>query len=471
MIGSVGMIFSSLIFLSLFLPLSLALYYIAPYKYKNLILFLLSLLFYAWGEPIYVVIMIFSTVIDFINGQLIYYYPSKKKSVLISSLVINLGLLGFFKYSDFLIQNINLILNININPLNLKLPIGISFYTFQTVSYTIDVYYGNCKPQKNIINFGCYVAMFPQLIAGPIVRYVTIANQIDNRKLSINKFSEGVVIFIKGMSKKVLLANNIGMLWDNIYNYSISNLSTLSAWLGIIAFTFQIYFDFSGYSDMAIGLGKMFGFDFPQNFNFPYISTSVSEFWRRWHITLSTWFKEYVYIPLGGNKVSKLKNIRNILMVWLLTGIWHGASWNFAVWGLYFGFILIIEKFILNKYFKKIPIIFRWMYSIFLVIIGWVLFSFENLSDSFLFIGKLFNIGNINLVDSNSLYLLSSYSFILPILIIASTSILKNILEFIKQKNIYIHNIILSVACVIGLILNLAYIVDASYNPFLYFRF
>lgn len=462
------MIFSSLMFLSLFLPLALVLYYITPYKYKNLILFLVSLLFYAWGEPVYVIIMIFSTVVDFIHGQLIDYYPSKKKFVLISSLFINLGLLVFFKYSDFLIQNINLIFNKNINLLNLKLPIGISFYTFQTMSYTIDVYYGNCKSQKNIIDFGCYVAMFPQLIAGPIVRYITIADQIDGRKLNIAKFSEGVIIFIKGMSKKVLLANNIGMLWDTIYACSVPNLSTLSAWLGIIAFTFQIYFDFSGYSDMAIGLGKMFGFDFPQNFNYPYISTSVSEFWRRWHITLSTWFKEYVYIPLGGNRT---KNIRNILIVWLLTGIWHGASWNFAVWGLYFGIILIVEKLILNKYLGKIPIIFRWIYTILLVIIGWVLFSFENLTNSFLFIGKLFSIGGENFVDSNSLYLLSSYSFILIILIIASTPIFKNILEFIKEKNTFLHNTIISLACITGLVLNLAYIVDASYNPFLYFRF
>ncbi len=465
------MIFSNLIFLSIFLPITLAVYYITPRKGKNFVLFLASLFFYAWGEPIYVSIMIFSTIVDFTHGKLIEHYQhssTKKKLVLISSIIINLGLLGFFKYSNFLIENINLIFKTNINTLNLALPIGISFYTFQTMSYTIDVYRGNCKVQNNIINFGCYVAMFPQLIAGPIVRYVTIDEELNYRKESINKFSEGSIIFIKGLCKKVLLANNVGMLWDRVYLSNISELSTLSAWLGIIAFTFQIYFDFSGYSDMAIGLGKMFGFSFPQNFNFPYISQSVSEFWRRWHITLSTWFKEYVYIPLGGNRVSTIKNIRNIFIVWGLTGIWHGASWNFAVWGLYFGIILIAEKFVLNKYLKKLPTLIKWLYTILLVIIGWVFFSFENLNEGIIFLGKLFFI-NSKLIDDTALYLLSSYYIILIILTIASTPLIKNILLSIKQK--YIYNVVICTSCMIGLILSLAYIVDASYNPFLYFRF
>lgn len=468
------MVFSSLTFLSIFLPVTLAIYYIVPNTIKNLILFIASLLFYAWGEPVYVIIMIFSTIVDFIHGKVIAYYynnPNKKRLFLMSSIIINLSLLGFFKYSDFLIQNINDIFDLSIKKLNLSLPIGISFYTFQTMSYTIDVYREKCKPQKNIINFGCYVAMFPQLIAGPIVRYITIAEELNNRKENIYKFSEGIVIFIKGLSKKVLLANNIGMLWDTIYSKPIQNLSTLSAWLGIIAFTFQIYFDFSGYSDMAIGLGKMFGFDFPNNFNFPYMSQSVSEFWRRWHITLSTWFREYVYIPLGGNKVSKIKKIYNILIVWTLTGIWHGASWNFAIWGLYFGIILIIEKFILNKYLEKLSSVIKWIYTMLLIIIGWVLFSFENLNNGIIFLGKLFYINTVEFLDNNSLYLLSSYKIILIILILSSTNLFSNILHYIFVKSKLIHNIIIITLCISALVLNIAYIVDASYNPFLYFRF
>jgi len=468
------MVFSSLMFLSVYFPVTLLVYYISPKKLRNFILFIFSLLFYAWGEPVYVVIMIFSTLVDFSHGILLEHWnnsPGKRRAVLLSSVIINLGMLGFFKYSDFIINNINIIFNTDIPNLNLALPIGISFYTFQTMSYTIDVYLGKCKVQKNIINFGCYVAMFPQLIAGPIVRYVTVAEELDCRRENINDFSDGIVTFIKGMSKKVLLANNIGRLADMIQTAEISKLSVVSSWLGIIAFAFQIYFDFSGYSDMAIGLGKMFGFTFVQNFNFPYISRSVSEFWRRWHISLSTWFKEYVYIPLGGNRVSIPKNIRNLLIVWTLTGIWHGASWNFMIWGVYFGILLIIEKFILNKYLQKLPNFISWLYTIILVIIGWVFFSFENISTAFTFLGNLFGIGAASFIDRNALYLLNSYGIMLIILAVCSTPLFSKLLGFIKEKNVKLYDILVIILCVLGLVLSLAYIVDAAYNPFLYFRF
>ncbi len=468
------MVFSSLMFLSVFFPITLLVYYISPKNFRNFILFIFSLLFYAWGEPIYVIIMIFSTLVDYSHGLLIEHWnnsPKKRTAVLLSSVIINLGMLCFFKYSDFIINNINLIFNTEIKNLNLALPIGISFYTFQTMSYTIDVYLGNCKVQKNIINFGCYVAMFPQLIAGPIVRYVSVAEELDNRQENINDFSDGIVTFIKGMSKKVLLANNIGMLADTIQTTSISELSVVSAWLGIVAFAFQLYFDFSGYSDMAIGLGKMFGFNFPDNFNFPYISKSISEFWRRWHISLSTWFKEYVYIPLGGNRVSIPRNILNLLIVWGLTGIWHGASWNFMLWGLYFGVLLILEKFVLNKYLKKLPAFISWLYTIILVIIGWVFFSFEDIKIAFAFLGNLFGIGAKSFIDQNALYLLGSYGLILIILALCSTPLFKILFNYIKEKNIKIYDGLRIILCILGLIFSLAYIVDAAYNPFLYFRF
>ena len=343
------MVFRSLMFLFVFLPSVLLIYYVCPKKFRNLVLFVSSLVFYAWGEPVYIVIMIFSTVFDYFNGLLIEKYRQKgqlkkTKIVLINSIIINLAILFFFKYTDFFINNINLLLSSNIQTLDLALPIGISFYTFQTMSYTIDVYRGEVKAQKNIISFGAFVVLFPQLVAGPIVRYKTIATQLDERKESQEQFANGVHRFIIGLGKKVLLANNIGLVWEQISSYNIETLSTATAWIGAIAFSFQIYFDFSGYSDMAIGLGKMFGFNFLENFNYPYISKSITEFWRRWHISLGTWFKEYVYFPLGGNRGGKAKQIRNIFIVWGLTGFWHGASWNFVVWGLYFAVLLIFEK-------------------------------------------------------------------------------------------------------------------------------
>lgn len=468
------MVFSSILFLFYFLPLVLTIYYLSPRKYRNLILFLSSLFFYSWGEPKYIWIMLFSTVLDYTCGKFVDFYKSKGETVkskiwLIVSIVINLGILGFFKYSDFLISNINNIFNVNIPLLNLVLPIGISFYTFQTMSYTIDVYRGDTKVQNNIISFGTYVTLFPQLIAGPIVRYQTVAEEIDNRIENYDLFSEGVSRFILGLGKKVLLANNIGIFWENVRGLSASNITILSAWLGIIAFAFQIYFDFSGYSDMAIGLGKMFGFNFLENFNYPYISQSITEFWRRWHISLGTWFKEYLYIPLGGNRKGKLNNIRNILLVWILTGIWHGASWNFALWGLYFGIILILEKIFMLKLLEKAPKLIRRIYTILLVLVSWAIFAFDSLNEGLQYIKILFGAGNFKIYNNSSIYYLYTNIILLIILIIASTDIPKRIWRRIrgKSKSWILENIYL----LLVFLLSIAYLVDQSYNPFLYFRF
>lgn len=468
------MVFSSILFLFYYLPFVILIYFITPRKYRNLVLFLSSLFFYSWGEPKYIWIMIFSTVVDYTCGRMVHLYKIKEqlkkaKLWLSVSIFVNLGMLGFFKYADFLISNINNLFNSGIPLLGFALPIGISFYTFQTMSYTIDVYREDTKVQNNIISFGTYVTLFPQLIAGPIVRYQTVAEEIDNRVETYDLFSEGVKRFILGLGKKVLLANSIGVIWRNISAGEISTLPTLTAWIGILAFSFQIYFDFSGYSDMAIGLGKIFGFNFLENFNYPYMSRSITEFWRRWHISLGTWFKEYLYIPLGGNRVSKLMNIRNILIVWMLTGIWHGASWNFALWGLYFGIILILEKFILIKYLEKLPSFLRRIYTLSLILISWVIFAFDSFTDGYAYIKVLFKSNGGGLFDNNSIYLLYTNIILFVVLILGSTNIPKKLWEKInlKYKGIIIENIYLLAI----LFLSIAYLVDQSYNPFLYFRF
>ena len=451
------MVFSSTLFLFVFIPVFFLLYFISPSKIKNIILLIGSLIFYAWGEPIYISLMIFSTISDFFHGKLIEKYrgTTKSKIFLISGLIINLLMLGFFKYSDFLIGIINGIFNTSIPFLNLPLPIGISFYTFQTMSYDIEVYRGQCKAQKNILDFAVFVTMFPQLVAGPIVNYSQVENELANRESNIDNIYYGINRFIIGLCKKVLLANNIGIVWTEISLKNFSELSMLTAWLGILAFTFQIYFDFSGYSDMAIGLGKILGFNFPENFNFPYIAKTVTDFWRRWHITLSSWFRDNVYIPLGGNRKHQL---RNIFIVWCLTGLWHGAAFNFVLWGLWFGTILIIEKKFLLKYFEKIPGIFQHIYTMLIVIIGWVFFSVENIKDIFVYLGKMFAFNNI--IDNYSIYVVLNYFIIFILCILFSAPILK-----IKNKNIVsVINCILFIICI-------AYIVSASYNPFLYFRF
>ena len=473
------MIFSSILFLLYFLPFVLTIYFIFPRKYRNFILFLSSLFFYSWGEPKYIWIMLFSTVVDYTCGRMVHYYKTnnnirRSKLWLGVSIVINLSLLGFFKYSDFLISNINNIFNLGIPLLNLILPIGISFYTFQTMSYTIDVFRGDTRVQNNIISFGTYVTLFPQLIAGPIVRYQTIAEEIDNRVETFDLFGEGVKRFILGLGKKVLLANGIGLLWDNISHTNMSGIPVLTAWMGILAFGFQIYFDFSGYSDMAIGLGKIFGFNFLENFNYPYMSKSITEFWRRWHMSLGTWFKEYLYIPLGGNRKGKVLNIRNILIVWMLTGIWHGASWNFAIWGLYFGIILILEKLFILNFLKKMPNYISRIYTLVLVFISWVIFAFDSLLEGVNYLKILFGLSGVELMDNTTVYLLYTNILLFMILIIGSTDLPKRLWIWIsvkfknKQATIFIlENLFLFSI----LIISIAYLVDQSYNPFLYFRF
>lgn len=449
------MVFSSITFLLYFLPIVLVLYEIIPKKARNLFLFIASLFFYAWGEPIYVLLMIFSTVSDFTHGKLIDKYRGTKKATifLISSVLINLAALGFFKYSDFLIGIINSITGANIPLLNLPLPIGISFYTFQTMSYSIDVYRGNVKPQNNIISFGMFVTLFPQLIAGPIVKYSDIEDKIDERTPN---FEKGIPMFIIGLSKKVLIANVVGAMFTTTTN------SLVGTWFSLLCYTLQIYFDFSGYSDMAIGLGYMLGFEFPQNFNYPYISKNITEFWRRWHITMSSWFKEYVYIPLGGNKHGLKKQLRNIAIVWLLTGIWHGANFNFILWGIYFGLILLAEKMFLLKWMDKLPSFFKHIYALALILIGWMIFAIEDLNVFTTFFKSLFI--HPVLIDATTIFNIFNNLLVLIIALIASTPLLKKATDKLPKP-------IMNVILVILLIINIASLVNSSYNPFLYFRF
>lgn len=434
-----------------------------------------SLVFYAWGEPVYVVLMLFSTAVDYFHGQRTDFYlrngqKKKAKFMVLSSVMINLGLLGFFKYADFIIGNINGLAGMEIPLLELPLPIGISFYTFQTMSYTIDIYRREAPVQKNIVSFGAYVALFPQLIAGPIVRYQTIAEQLMARRITMNSFEYGVLRFCVGLGKKVLLANNIGMLWDQISRMEIARLSAATAWVGAAAFAFQIYFDFSGYSDMAIGLGKMFGFTFHENFQYPYESRSITEFWRRWHISLGTWFREYVYIPLGGNRKGTAKQIRNIMIVWLLTGFWHGANWNFVLWGVYFGIILMAEKLFLLNWLEKLPGIVRHLYALLLVLVSWVLFAHDSIREGAAYLKVMFGMGENLLFDRQTGYLLLNYGLLFLILILGSTKLPRRLAE--RLGNSFGISVFCKAAFVSGiLVLVTAYLVDASYNPFLYFRF
>lgn len=467
------MVFSSLTFLMLFLPAVLLIYFAVPRQGKNAVLFIFSLLFYAWGEPIYVGLMIFSTVLDYTCGWLVEKYrgTSKQKIGLLISVFTNLSLLFFFKYTDFFIGTINTVFGTDIAMLNLPLPIGISFYTFQTMSYTIDVYRGDAKVQKNILSFGAYVSLFPQLIAGPIVRYQDVADQLNERTHSFDRFGDGVKRFVTGLGKKVLLANNIGLLWDAISKTAAENLTTLAAWLGIIAFAFQIYFDFSGYSDMAIGLGKMFGFEFLENFNYPYTSKSVTEFWRRWHISLGTWFRDYIYIPLGGNRKGLPIQIRNIAIVWLLTGFWHGASWNYVLWGVFYGVLLMAEKLFLLKWLKKAPAFVGHIYTMFAVLFGWILFAFEDFGKGIAFLKTMFG-GGSGFISNSTLYQILSYLPLLIVCLVAATPLAKKIYGKLSCKAG--EGVLLTVDSVriAGImLLSIAYLISGSYNPFLYFRF
>ena len=463
------MIFSSIPFLFFFFPLFILLYFTLPFKYKNYILLLFSLIFYAWGEPIYILLMIFSSIVDFINGKNIEKYKDdnkKKKFYLIISIIINISLLGFFKYADFFIKVINNILYLDIPLLNLGLPIGISFFTFQTMSYSIDVYRGDVKAEKDFLTFMTYVCMFPQLIAGPIVRYETVSNELHKRDINFKKFADGFTRFLRGLFKKVLIANNIGLLFTLITSSEVNEISIMTGILAIASYAFQIYFDFSGYSDMAIGMGNMCGFTFLENFNYPYISKSITEFWRRWHISLSSWFKDYVYIPLGGSRVNILKNIRNILIVWILTGFWHGASWNFIFWGLYYGILLLLEKFVLKKYIDKLPDFVKHTYTIILVFIGWMIFAFDDSKYLFGFIKAL---TSNKFVDSAFLYYFKNYFLILVIATVFSLPVYPKVKE--KMNNTIFTSLLSISIYVILFIVTLSYLVSDTYNPFLYFRF
>ncbi|NLJ56015.1 MAG: MBOAT family protein [Firmicutes bacterium] len=468
------MVFSSLFFLFVFLPLILLIYFLVPYRLRNFILFIGSLIFYAWGEPLYIFLMFFSIVINFAFGLLIEGHRNNKKitrPALFFVVVINAGLLGFFKYYDFILQIVNNLQGTSFTGLDLPLPIGISFYTFQALSYIVDVYRGKATAQRNFMAFGTYIALFPQLIAGPIIRYQTISAQLVQRKEGFASFGTGVWRFVAGLGKKVLLANNIGLLWSQIQHIPPLELTTCTAWLGIIAFALQIYLDFSGYSDMAVGLGQMFGFTFPENFNYPYISQNITEFWRRWHISLGTWFREYVYIPLGGNRSGKALLYRNLFIVWFLTGLWHGASWNFVCWGLYYGFILALEKAFLLKWLHGAPRFVRHFYTILLILFGWVLFAFDHLPAGFQFIQALLGINNSGFFDRQTLYYFYTQAALIFISIWASVPYIKNLHQKLLKKSATCYKLAAVLACLLILIFSTAYLVDTTYNPFLYFRF
>ena len=431
------MLFSSIVFLFTFLPVILILYYLVPRRLKNAVLLLCSLVFYAWGEPVYIFLMIFSIIFNYISGLDIARNLKNRRAArgsLIFNLIVNLGILGFFKYEGFLLDSLNRVLPVDIPYRELALPIGISFYTFQILSYIIDVYRQNVKAQKNFMDFALYVTMFPQLIAGPIVRYSDIEKQLHSRQESFRKFGDGAMFFIRGLAKKVLLANTIGMVFTEVTSLDPGKMSVLSAWLGCAAYTFQIYFDFSGYSDMAIGLGKMFGFEFLKNFDYPYISRSITEFWRRWHISLSTWFKEYLYIPLGGNRVSTAKHIRNLLVVWFLTGLWHGAAWNFVAWGLYYGILLIIEKYFLGRFLEKLPGVLRHIYSLLLVMIGWVFFFSPGLGNAFGYLKVMLGAGAHGFIDKEVVYLFFTNAFLCVVLILVYRPLVHRKYEILLER-------------------------------------
>lgn len=458
------MVFSSLIFIFRFLPIALFIYYITPKKLKNLILLILSLFFYSVGEPKYFLIMIASIIIDYTLSLIIEKNRGNSIvciSALIISLSVNLGLLFIFKYLGFFITSINEIFNTSFYVIELTLPLGISFYTFQTLSYTIDVFRGKVSAERNIITLGAYIALFPQLIAGPIVKYQQIKDELKERRINSTNIEEGIELFVLGLGMKVLLANNIGMLWDEVYNLGFNKVSTILVWLSLMAFALQIYFDFNGYSYMAMGLGKLLGFTFPNNFNYPYISKSISEFWRRWHITLGNWFKEYVYIPLGGNRVSIYRNIFNLFIVWFLTGIWHGASYNFILWGLYFFMLIVLEKYFLLEYLEKHKVTAH-IYTLLTLLIGWGIFATNNFQDLILLMNKMFSFQ----YSTDWLYYVSNYGVIFIIGMFFSTPLIS--IKYRKlDNNSYIKIAILLIISV----LSIAYLVDSSYNPFLYFRF
>ncbi|MEH7458531.1 MBOAT family O-acyltransferase [Bacillus sp. JJ1127] len=471
------MVFSSSIFLFIFLPLVLFFYFIVRAELRNFVLLAFSLVFYAWGEPRFVFLMLFSILLNYCFGLLVHYYDQRKNmkvTFLIMAVIGNILLLSYFKYISFFTDILNQALHLSIHIDPVPLPIGISFYTFQAMSYVIDIYRKDGEVQKNPLNLALYISIFPQLIAGPIVRYNIVAEQIKKRIHSFEKFTEGIQIFILGLSKKILIANQVGFVADKIFALPPSEVSVGTAWIGIIAYTLQIYFDFSGYSDMAIGLGKMFGFDFPQNFHYPYISKSISEFWRRWHITLGSWFRDYVYISLGGNRVSKLANYRNLFIVWGLTGLWHGASWTFLAWGLYYGVIISLEKAGLEKLLKKLWKPLQHIYVLLIVMVGWVFFRADNFTYSFQYLKSMFGLQNHPLTDDNTMLYIHEYGIVFLIAFIAATPILariKNVLELAPKIHVFSIQIVRPVLLLTLFMISIMYLVNSTYNPFIYFRF
>lgn len=458
------MVFSSILFIFRFLPIAMILYFLTPNKFKNLTLLIVSIIFYSWGEPKYFLIMVASIVVDYLVSRAIEKSRNNKKiciMLLSISIVFNLGMLFFFKYFNFFIENVNNILGLSLKYVNITLPLGISFYTFQTMSYTIDVFLGKVKAEKNIINFGAFVCLFPQLIAGPIVKYTDIDFELKYRKIDIKQIQDGIELFILGLGSKALIANNIGAFWSEVEGRGFDGIGTVMAWMSVSAFALQIYFDFSGYSLMAIGLGKILGFSFPRNFNYPYISKSITEFWRRWHITLGSWFKEYVYIPLGGNRVGRLRLYINLFIVWFLTGFWHGASYNFILWGLYFFILISIEKAVLLKFLERHRIISH-IYSIFFILLGWAIFAVVDLEQLKILLKEMLSISK----NSQWIYYLRNYGITFIIATVLSTPIVKNIYNKLIKSDI------LNTVILMGIFLiSIAYLVDATYNPFLYFRF
>ena len=466
------MVFSSLEFLSLFLPLVVLLYFIVPVKLRNGLLLLFSLLFYAWGEPVYLTVMLGSIAMNYVFGILLDKVSSARgrKAVAAVSVAANLLLLGVFKYTGFFVRNIEGITGLALNIKEIALPIGISFFTFQAMSYVLDVYRGKAQVQKNIFSFGLYIALFPQLIAGPIVRFSTVAAEINRRHTDAAMAAEGIKRFVIGLAKKVLLANSAGYIWEQLTG--AEGIPAVSAWVAALAFSFQIYFDVSGDSDMAIGLGRIFGFHFEENFNYPYISQTITEFWNRWHISLSTWFKEYLYIPLGGNRKGKLKQVRNILIVWLCTGFWHGASWNFIFWGLYYGLLLLAEKFFLQKLTAKLPAAVRHILTLLAVLFGWVLFAFDNTPALFAFVKSMF--GAYGFADAGTPALLAGNAVLFVILALASVPFFGKLGRRLKEKYAEKRALVFAAETawfLLLFVLSVAYLVNSTYNPFIYFRF
>ncbi len=472
------MVFSSATFLFLFLPFTLALYHLKLFKNKdretvkkNVILLIMSLIFYAWGEPVYIILMLLSIVYNYnaaidIDGYI--GSPKKKKLVFAGALIFNIFILGFFKYYGFAVESLNSLFSLSLPVRDIPLPVGISFYTFQVLSYVIDVYRGDVKAQKSIVPFATYISMFPQLIAGPIVQYYDVEKQLTDREVTTEKFAAGIMFFIKGLGKKVIFANTVGAVYTEILGMETASLSVVTSWIGIICYTLQIYFDFSGYSDMAIGLGKMLGFDFIQNFNFPYKATSITDFWRRWHISLSSWFRDYVYIPLGGNRKGAARTVFNILAVWSLTGLWHGAAWNFIAWGAFYGVLLIAEKYVFARVLKKIPVFIRYIVTMVTVMIGWVLFSAESLTSAVSYIRSMFGAYGNSILDSTGEYLLSENLFPITLMVLCATGFFA---ALPRIKNFRFNIALMSVGYMCIFILCIIYLISETYNPFLYFRF